>query len=62
MNDTIEKSFKIGILIFLFLLLALLRQHFRAECVAELTAQDGKSVNILRLSKACEDLGYRPQY
>ena len=54
-----ENWFRIALIVFLILYLVVLRQHYRAECVAQLTSQDGISVDILRLSEACAALGYR---
>lgn len=54
-----ENWFRLAILIVLVSYLIIIRQHYRAECVANLTAQDGKSVGILRLSEACKSLGYK---
>lgn len=54
-----ENWFKVTILGILVLFLVTLRQHYRAECISDLTAQDGKSIDISRLSEACESLGYK---
>jgi hypothetical protein len=50
--------FKVSIVLVIIFYFFLLKAHYRAECVAELTMQDGKSNGILRLDDACKDLGF----
>lgn len=61
MNWFKENWFKVVIVIILILYLIIIRQHYRAQCVADLTSQDGRSNGITRLSEACQALGYKAE-